>query len=513
MVNVQYPSGEPLLPEPNRRAQGIQERIQLVEFGPNAQLQGSSQSPLSVRSGGMAVYYPRPARARFRGLPAVEPGDEPGPIVYISNWPDDNVLVFDPRTKQVTKTIAVGQGPGGIVISPDGRRLYVALKTGGAIAVIDREQNATIDTISVAGSEPFGIGITPDGTRLLVNDYRNGGQTHIVDIASKEVLASLSTGPRPEQVAVNPEGSLAYVTSWAGNATTVIDLTNYSSISRFTTTRAVGVALDPLGRWFYVSSSRDNGTVAAYEIPTNRKVGQWQIGNSAEYLAASSDGQFVFVTNSESDFMTVIDVEKNRTEEITVGEGLGPLVLLPLPPTNGALSAQPSRLALGEASRRERYSSLLSQLRSDDATHVKDALASLLEINQPQVTVRAMLELANDGNLRQQDLALETLSDTLDSAAAGRVSLPLDRLQNAVSTVIANRAHALHEKNLEAFLGTARTGEDVASARARFLEIWQEALVARCSDARLGEAGQRCISEREPLGQSDWFAKFLAEIH
>lgn len=113
-------------------SQNAGERIQALRFGPYAQSLDSTSLPASVRSGGIAVYYPPDARQRFRGTPAGTPSSAPGPTVYISNWPDGNVLVFDPGTNRVVDTIPVGATPGGIVISPDARFLYVALETVGS---------------------------------------------------------------------------------------------------------------------------------------------------------------------------------------------------------------------------------------------------------------------------------------------------------------------------------------------------------------------------------------------
>jgi len=318
-----------LSPEEPVRGQGVSRRIQAIEFGPGG-VQGNPRViPASVRSGGMAVYYP-PGAANRIFPPTVDP-PEASPTIYIANWPGGSILVFDPIALRVTRTIPVGQGPGGLALSPDGRFLFTPLEREGAVAVVDREQMQMVDRIAIEDSDPFGIAITPDGKRLIVCDTNSSGEAHVIDIATKTLVTTIPTGELPEQVAINPEGSLAYITSYRGGVTTVVDLTNYQPIASLRTPRSIGVALDPLGRWVYVSDGGPNGSVRAFEIATNRRVRTWRVGSNCEHIVPSPSGRYIFASNNESDFLSVIDTETDQVQEIDVGAGLGPMVAIPRP--------------------------------------------------------------------------------------------------------------------------------------------------------------------------------------
>src|SRR5262249_23686427 len=51
----------------------------------------------------------------------------------------------------VTARIPVGRGPKGLALSPDGRRLYVANRTGDTVSIVDTAQRREIGTIALGG--------------------------------------------------------------------------------------------------------------------------------------------------------------------------------------------------------------------------------------------------------------------------------------------------------------------------------------------------------------------------
>ncbi|MGA8808490.1 MAG: hypothetical protein WB973_11485, partial [Thermoanaerobaculia bacterium] len=126
------------------------------------------------------------------------------------------------------KTIAVGTRPRGIVLSPDGKRLYVAVshfrgqfsKTADGVVAIDPMTLKIIRRYK-AGTDPEGIAITPDGKRFCVAN-EDAGTASIVDVGSGRNV-SLVTGTEPEGVAASYDGTLIYVTAETSNTVTVID--------------------------------------------------------------------------------------------------------------------------------------------------------------------------------------------------------------------------------------------------------------------------------------------------
>lgn len=121
----------------------------------------------------LAVYEPATKRLSFINLPA----DARGPIqmystidsrfVYLAdqgyyfNQPTGrSVFKIDLTTNQVAKTIETGQAPHGVVVSPDGRFVYVTNLLDGDVAAIDTVTDEIIWKVAV-GKEPNGISSWP----------------------------------------------------------------------------------------------------------------------------------------------------------------------------------------------------------------------------------------------------------------------------------------------------------------------------------------------------------------
>ena len=90
-----------------------------------------------------------------------------GPKAYVGNFKDNTVSVIDTVAEKVVATIPVAAGPHGIVISPDGRWVYVCGDGSSAVSVIDTLTDSVARTIEV-GKGPHGNRLTADGKILLV---------------------------------------------------------------------------------------------------------------------------------------------------------------------------------------------------------------------------------------------------------------------------------------------------------------------------------------------------------
>ena len=68
-------------------------------------------------------------------------------MVYVSNEKDNTVSVVDSETKEVVKTIDVGQRPRGITISHDGKFIYLCASDDDTIEVIDTATHHIVTTL------------------------------------------------------------------------------------------------------------------------------------------------------------------------------------------------------------------------------------------------------------------------------------------------------------------------------------------------------------------------------
>lgn len=84
-----------------------------------------------------------------------------------------------------------GKGkPVGVVVSPDGRRVYVANGGTNTVSVIDAGTQRVVGRIPV-GRRPWGIAITPNGRRLYT---ANGvsDDVSVIDTATNQVIGTIA---------------------------------------------------------------------------------------------------------------------------------------------------------------------------------------------------------------------------------------------------------------------------------------------------------------------------------
>jgi YVTN family beta-propeller protein len=115
-----------------------------------------------------------------------------GRFAYVTNFGSNNfapfgttVSVVDLKSNAITATIGVGIQPSGIAITPDGKYAYVTnyntlyagpgftnLTAGeGTVTIIDIATNTVIPPTLAVGESPSGIAITPNGKNAYVTNY------------------------------------------------------------------------------------------------------------------------------------------------------------------------------------------------------------------------------------------------------------------------------------------------------------------------------------------------------
>jgi YVTN family beta-propeller protein len=147
--------------------------------------------------------------------------------VYTANIGSDNVSVLDltnaPRLIAL-RHIAVGKGPEGIDLSPEGNELWVASRVpNGGISVIDPKTEAVTKTIATTSIFANRVKFTPDGSRVLVSDT-TGNTLFVYDAATKELAKAIVTADGPSGIQLDPDGSRAFVACAGAKKVQIVDL-------------------------------------------------------------------------------------------------------------------------------------------------------------------------------------------------------------------------------------------------------------------------------------------------
>ncbi len=285
--------------------------------------------------------------------------------IFVSNEKDNSIAVLDGKTLQIVKTVPVGARPRGIVLSKDGKSLYICASDADRIEVLDlgsltvtrrlpsgpdpefftqspdgktlyvsNENDNMVSVVDIGegriqseipvGIEPEGMGISPDG-KTLVNTSETTNMAHFIDTATHKVVANVLVDSRPRYAEWTADGKQVWVSAEIGGSVSVIDSEQHKIIKKIKfsipgvpaeATQAVGIALSQDGKLALGPANRVAVVDAqSFEVKTYLLVGQrvW-------HLAFSPDQQILYTTNGVSNDISAIDVPDLKvTKSVHVG--------------------------------------------------------------------------------------------------------------------------------------------------------------------------------------------------
>ncbi|WP_452737173.1 beta-N-acetylglucosaminidase domain-containing protein [Streptomyces fulvoviolaceus] len=245
-------------------------------------------------------------------------GNNPGEVVvsadgrtaYAANQGSNTVSVIDVAQGKVTATVPVGHVPAGLALTPDGRTLWVANYTDGTVQPVDTG-TLTAGTPLPVGSGPENMAITPDGTSLYVANIHDNTVTP-VDLSTGKAGTAVPVGPNPFNVVAAPDGKTVYVSNSGGSTVTPIDTaTNDTEPTLLVSGQAYGLALSPDGRTLWVSPSNGD-TVTPVDTVTGAPGTGIKVGKSAFDVALNWNGTTAYVTTADGNALVPIDVESQK---------------------------------------------------------------------------------------------------------------------------------------------------------------------------------------------------------
>jgi YVTN family beta-propeller protein len=177
-----------------------------------------------------------------RRLASLAVGGEPegmttspdGKVVYVTSEQDHRVSVIDVATSKVVRQLQVGQRPRFTAFSADGRRAYVSCENDSSISVIDAIQHVATGSIKLEGGplmRPVGLVVSPDGSRLYAATGR-GGLVVTIDTATGKALGQVAVGPRPWGIALSPDGKTIFTANGSSNDVSVVDVATLKVVSK-----------------------------------------------------------------------------------------------------------------------------------------------------------------------------------------------------------------------------------------------------------------------------------------
>jgi YVTN family beta-propeller protein len=264
--------------------------------------------------------------------------------LYVSDETGGHVDIVDPAAGTLVDRIRVGKRPRGIVLSPDGSQLYVALsgspiggpgvdesrlppadRAADGIGVVDLATRKVVRRYE-SGIDPEAFGLSPDGKTLYISNEDAGAMT-VLDLATGAIRGKVKVGAEPEGVTVTPDSREVFVSCEGTNEVVAVDTSSLAIVARMTTAArpratiftsdgATGFVSSETGGAVTVLDARQHSVTGT--IPMPRQVGA-QIPPRPMGLALSPDGRELFVSLGRAKSIAVIGTS-TRTVTRTIDD-------------------------------------------------------------------------------------------------------------------------------------------------------------------------------------------------
>ena len=206
--------------------------------------------------------------------------------------------------------------PDDMVLSPDGKRLYVVCTGTNELAVVDTAAKSVIGRVAV-GDKPRGIAMNPDGSRVWVTNSWSDTVTE-VDTGAMKALRTLPAGFEPTGIALDAKRNALYVANRIGNDVSVIDLASGLDARRLAAGRGAS----------YVAASADSSSVFVTHIYANPAA--WRTEPQSEITQIDTEHQIVGARLPLKNVSGVFHIALSRDGKLGVATQLRPKNLIPL---------------------------------------------------------------------------------------------------------------------------------------------------------------------------------------
>lgn len=266
------------------------------------------------------------AAATLKVESCIEVGDRPrgmvmspdGKRLYVAIGNENRIAIIDTATCKLIRSVPSGPDPETLALSPDERTAYVANENDNEMSIIDL---ATGNRREVAvGGEPEGTGVSPDG-RTVVQASESGSMATVINAATGAVRANLMIDTRPRFVAFTPDGKRFWVSSELRGTVSVFDTATLQPVGKIDFDKAaltneliqpVGIRFTRDGKRAFVALGRGK-LVAEVDPQTLNIRAHWPVGLRAWNLALSGDETRIYTADGLDGTMSVIDLKSGRT--------------------------------------------------------------------------------------------------------------------------------------------------------------------------------------------------------
>jgi YVTN family beta-propeller protein len=173
-----------------------------------------------------------------------------GRFAYVTSESDNEVSIVDTAAESVVKRIPVGERPRNTAFSPDGIKAYVPGESDGSVTVIDTTRQVALRTVRLRNGDvrPMGIVVSRDGKTVYVTTGR-GGTVLALDGETLAEKKEVAVGKRPWGLAISPDGKYLFTANGPSNDVSVVDAATMTVVKQIPAGDGPwGVAVVPMAK-------------------------------------------------------------------------------------------------------------------------------------------------------------------------------------------------------------------------------------------------------------------------
>ena len=218
----------------------------------------------------------------------------------------DSIGVIDTSTNTVIAAHPLALSVSDLVVSPDGRHVYASRNGvfGADVAVLDTATGRVeaIDLPTQPGTTAECVRISPDGGRLYVaTNGPAGGRVVVIGGHRRRVIDTVEIGFPIRDVALSPDGAIAYAASCAADWGAVVDIID-TRTAKIIGTRKIGeitgiltgLTLSGDGARAYLVS---DDSVAVLSTHTHDVIRFVAVANQPSCVAESPDAKYLYIAD------------------------------------------------------------------------------------------------------------------------------------------------------------------------------------------------------------------------
>jgi len=218
--------------------------------------------------------------------------------IYVTNRAGTTISVIDPATNKVVETIKGLESPEVVRFSPDGSRLYIAVRSEDFLYVVDRKSGKYIKKVPLSGWANDAA-VTSDGKLILVcirntgNDAEDVGALDIIDSKTLEKIKSIPVRRGLHDLSVTGDDKFAAAGS-PGKFITVFDLQKMNIAWEVDYDQGILVLTidsnpDGSGRRIFAELNQTNG-FSVVDFATHKEVNRVKFPDEPKGFTAGCEG-------------------------------------------------------------------------------------------------------------------------------------------------------------------------------------------------------------------------------